>query len=1116
MNRYLSLGLIGLVLLTAVVPLHAQQIDPELLAGMKARAIGPAGMSGRVAAVAGLPSDPATVYVGAATGGVWKSTNGGLTWKALFDDQPVHAIGSIAVHPANHDIVWVGTGEGNVRNSVSVGNGIYKSLDAGRTWTHLGLEATERINRILPHPSDTNVAYVCAQGRLWGENPERGVFKTTDGGKTWDHILSADEKTGCSYMAMDPSNPDKLIVGMWQFRRWPYFFKSGGPGSALQITVDGGKTWKKYTEEDGLPKGELGRIGVAFSPSNPEIVYALVEAKKSALLRSDNGGESWSKVNTETNITGRPFYYSDLRVDPEFPNRVYLIQSTVRVSDDGGKTVRTLVPFFAAHPDHHTMWINPTDPRHILVGNDGGVSISRDRGRTWRFVRNLPLAQYYHVHVDMDKPYNIYGGLQDNGSWRGPSTLREGGFGGGIRNHHWTMVGFGDGFDTSPDPEDSMRGYGMSQGGNLYRWNLRNGEQLNLRPADPDDEQLRFNWNAGFAQDPFDPATIYYGSQYVHKSADRGESWTIISPDLTSNKPEWQTFNKSGGITLDVTTAENFTTIITIEPSAVQQGVIWAGTDDGRLHVTRDAGQNWQSVEKNVKGVPANTWIPHVTPSKFDAATAFVVFDNHRRSDINTYVFKTTNYGRSWTQLTTDGVRGYALKVEQDPVKQDLLFLGTEFGLWVSLDGGQNWFQWKHGVPTASAMDMVIHPREHDLVIGTHGRALFVLDDISPLRSLSADTLKEPVHLFNIPDGQQYRPVSAPGELFPGQGEFRGATRPYGAIFTVSFNFDDLPHPNEKIERERKEKKRQEARDKGEEKKEEPEESEQAQRGPGRRGGGGGPGEPGGRGPQGPQATIEITDADGKVIRTFKRAVKLGINRITWNLRRDGFKRPGRQQQSPSPFRQQGGPEVLPGTYGVRVKYKKETAEGTVTVLADPRYNISAADRQAKMHTLIKAGRLQEAVAEAVNRILDTRSDIDLVLKKATAQKKKEENQESGDEADKKDDPLQPLRKAARELKKALTDLEKRLWTPPNQKGISDRSANVMSRVRRASGSLSSSWGAPNPNQLANLRRAEKEVGEAIAEVNKLFEEKVAAFRQQVNELNIELFPAHEPISVKE
>ncbi|HEX8253239.1 MAG TPA: hypothetical protein VF846_08845, partial [Thermoanaerobaculia bacterium] len=659
-----------LVVLFTLLPLtlHAQ-IDPELLAGMKARAIGPAAMSGRVAAIDAIEANPDILYVGAATGGVWKSVDGGLSFTPIFDDQPVAAVGAVAIFQPSPEIVWVGTGEGNPRNSMSVGNGIYKSVDGGRTWQHLGLEKTERIHRIVLHPRDPNIAWVAALGQAWGQNAERGVFKTIDGGRTWTKVLYVNDRTGAADLIIDPNNPNKLFAAMWEYRRWPWFFHSGGWGSGLHVSHDGGATWKRLTEEDGMPKGQLGRIGLAVARSSPNVVYALVEAEKSALLRSDDGGRKWATVNSEYDVSNRPFYYSDIRVDPRDPNRVYNVASLISLSTDGGRTFRVLVPFAKIHPDYHALWINPNKPAHMYAGNDGGVAESEDHGQSWRYVASLPLGQYYHIAVDNETPYNIYGGMQDNGSWKGPNTTWETG---GIRNWDWQEVGFGDGFGTHPMPDDPMSGYAMSQEGYIVRWNLRTGERKDIRPAPTGEGRgttagdLRFNWNAAIAIDPFDPNGVYFGSQQIHKSINRGDSWTRISPDLTTNRKEWQNQNRSGGLTPDVTSAENFTTIITIAPSPIERGVIWAGTDDGRVHVTRDGGANWTSVEGNIKGVPANTWVPEIKASRHNAGTAFIVFDDHRRSNWTPYVYRTTDFGKTWTSLVTPTIQGYALAIEQD------------------------------------------------------------------------------------------------------------------------------------------------------------------------------------------------------------------------------------------------------------------------------------------------------------------------------------------------------------------------------------------------------------------------------------------------------------------
>ncbi|HKI05415.1 MAG TPA: hypothetical protein VKK31_25770 [Thermoanaerobaculia bacterium] len=1095
----------------------AAPMDPDLLAGLEARSIGPATMSGRVADIDAVESNPDIMYVGTGTGGVWKSVNGGLTWDPIFDDQPVASIGAVSVFQANPDIVWVGSGEANVRNSVSIGNGVYRSLDGGKTWKHLGLEETERIHQVVLHPTDPNVAWVAALGQAWGENPERGVFKTLDGGKTWRKVLYVDPRTGAADLIADPGNPNKLFAALWDYRRWPWSMRSGGPGSGLYVTYDGGETWKRFTEDDGLPKGDLGRIGLAISRSNPNIVYALVEAEKSALLRSDDGGATWKKANEDQRTAERPFYYSDIEVDPAWPNRIYNLTARLMVSDDSGKTFDNLGRSREIHGDYHALWINPRDPSHMVAGEDGGLGISHDRGETWRFVSNLPLGQFYHVAVDMDTPYNVYGGLQDNGSWRGPSAS----WTGGLRNSDWQAVGGGDGFDTRPDPEDSMAGYSMSQGGELTRWNLRNRESAPIKPPEPPPgsglEPLRFNWNAGLAVDPFTPGTIYYGSQYVHKSTDRGDSWTIISPDLTSDNPEWQQQAKSGGLTPDVTGAESFTTIIAIAPSPKQQGVLWVGTDDGRLHVTRDGGKTWTSVEKNVPGVPANTWIPHILPSKHDAGSAFVVFDNHRRSDFKPYVYRTDDWGKSWKSLATKDLRGYALSIEQDPADRDLLFLGTEFGLWTSFDGGARWLPWRHGVPTVSVMDLAIHPRDLDLVVATHGRSLYVIDDITPLRSVSAETLAEPLHLYPSQPAMLIRSQRGGGVRGGGAGEFQGENRPVGALITFSLNTPGLPLPDAGKERERKEAERVAAREKlqpatprtaGPLKEDPPAPTPQAEA------------EAAGadrKDDKGPQVEIRITDPAGKVIRTFKRPATLGLNRVVWNLTRDPFRTPPTDARG-RPQMEDRGPTVPPGTYGVAVKLGDREAKGTVQVVPDPYTKTSEADWQTREAAVQRVGELQNALTDAIVRIGTTRKDIDLVLAKLDAQDK-ERTQQAGADAAKSgdsrgDSPTKALRQSARQLQKKLSDVEKRLYVPPTTKGIVE-DLTASSWIERAARAVSATWSAPTETAKSYVSRAETETRSVLADFNKLYAEDVPAFRQKVADAKVDLLGAAGAIEVR-
>ncbi len=1134
-------------------------VDPSLLAGMKARAIGPAAMSGRIAAIEAVESNPEVIYVGGAASGVWKSVNGGNTWHPIFDDQPVHSIGAIAIFAANPDIVWVGTGEGNPRNSASVGNGVYRSLDAGRTWQHLGLDKTERIRRIVLHPTDPDIAYVAAEGREWGENPERGIFKTTDGGRTWKRVLYVDERSGGSELVMDPANPNKLFASLWDYRRWPWFFRSGGPGSGLYVTYDGGDHWQRYTEEDGMPKGQLGRMGVAIARSQPDIVYALVEAEgKNVVLRSADGGKRWETVNSDPDTTERPFYYADIRVDPAWPNRVYDLTSRLRVSDDSGKTFRPMGQAREIHGDYHALWIDPHDPRYLIAGEDGGVGISHDRGESWSFVANLPFGQYYHVAVDMEMPYNIYGGLQDNGSWRGPSAVWENG---GIRNVHWQIFGGGDGFVMLPDPQDPMIGYSESQGGELSRYDIRTRVRKRIRPAELSTDparRLRFNWNTGLAVDPFAPGTIYYGSQYLLKSTDRGDSWTVISPDLTTNNPDWEHQDRSGGLTLDASGAENYCTILTIAPSPVERGVIWVGTDDGRVQVTRDGGRTWSSVEANVPGVPAHTWVPQIRASAHGGGTAFAVFDDHRRSNWAPYVYRTDDYGRTWKSLAGAGVRGYALAIDQDPVDGDLLFLGTEFGLYVSLDGGGHWLPWKHGVPTASVMDLIVHPRDFDLVLGTHGRSLYVVDDITPLRQMSAATLQEPLHLYQGGPAQQHRAVQGPGAYEPGSGEFQGENRPYGALITYSLNLPDLPLGDEQQERERKERQRSERAERarrqaapaaaaaaekgvpapvrdeeaspareagaisaagapgqgGQEAMAGGREAEEPEAGAG--GPGGGPGAPGGAArPEGPQVDIRITDAAGRTVRSFKGPAHLGVNRAVWDLGRDAFRQPPRTERGGF-FRRDSGPQVPPGTYGVSIRFQGHEARGTVRVVADPGAHATDAGWQSREAAFHRLGELQGALVDAIERIGAARADVDVVIGKIRRAEAREEERRkaAGGAAGAAGGPPEPspLLKAAQALRRKLTAEERRLYVPPGSKGIVD-DRTPLSRVQGTVFTIDSSWETPNANDRTEMQQAEEVTAAALAGANKVLTEDVPAFRRQAADAHVELL-AEGPVEV--
>ncbi|RLD73447.1 MAG: hypothetical protein DRJ07_20800, partial [Bacteroidetes bacterium] len=789
------------VILLLSTMIHAQQIDMEKLKGFKPRSIGPAGMSGRITAVDVINNHPNVIYVGAASGGVWKSENEGISWKPIFDKENIQAIGAITIQQSNPDVIWVGTGEGNPRNSLNGGYGIYKSIDGGKNWKLMGLEKTRNIHRIIIDKNNPNTIYVAAIGSPWGEHPERGVFKTVNGGETWSKILFVNNKTGAADLVVDATNPNKLIAAMWEHRRKPYTFKSGGEGSGIYVTYDGGKNWKKRTDEDGLPKGNLGRVGLAISKSNPKIVYALVEAKKNALYRSNDGGFKWKKINDKSSgrgsggIGNRPFYYSDIFVDPLNENRIYSVFTYVNFSIDGGKTFNQLMPAYSTsvgvHPDHHAWWIHPTNPNFMIDGNDGGLNITKDKGKTWRFVENLPVGQFYHVNVDNDYPYNIYGGMQDNGSWAGPAYVLKSQ---GIRNSYWQELMFGDGFDVIPDPKNNQFGYAMSQQGYVGRYDRKTGLTKMIRPTHPDpDVKLRFNWNAAIAMDPFDQKTIYFGSQFVHKSGNKGHEWEIISPDLTTNAPEKQKQYDSGGLTMDATGAENYCTILAISPSNLGKNVIWVGTDDGNIQITKNGGNNWTNITPKMKNFPKGGWVAQIKTSEYNKGEAYIIVNNYRNFDFKPYLFRTRNYGKTWESLLDKKPEtfGYTLSLVQDPLNKNLVFLGTENGLYISIDECKTWTKWTENYPSVSTIDMVIHPIEHDLVIGTFGRSFYVFDDIRPLRAIvneGPQVLNKTIKIFNPPTAYIAQNQQASGTRFGGNAIYNGDNKSWGAMISYVLN----------------------------------------------------------------------------------------------------------------------------------------------------------------------------------------------------------------------------------------------------------------------------------------------------------------------------------------
>lgn len=780
---------VAFLLLFSVLGLAQDSIPQKFLSDLNFRSIGPAGMSGRITAIKVDPRDDNRIYAGSASGGLWRSENGGTSWSCIFNNEAVSSVGSIALDPQNPDVIWLGTGEGNPRNSNTGGAGIYRSPDGGKSWKLMGLEETRYIHRILVHPYNPNIIYVAAIGNPWADSKDRGVYKSIDGGKNWELILYNNERTGAAEMVMDPHNPDKLIVNMWEHRRNPWFFKSGGPGSGLYITYDGGASWTQKSEKDGLPKGELGRMGIAIAPSQPNRIYALIESKeKNALYRSDDGGAKWQKISVDPNIGNRPFYYAEIYVDPENENRVYSIWSVLSRSEDGGKNWEVIAPYDYIHPDHHAFYIHPKDPNYIINGNDGGLNISRDRGRSWRFVNNLPLAQFYHISYDMEMPYNVYGGMQDNGSWKGPAYVWRAD---GIRNDYWEELFFGDGFDVLPDPNNNRYVYAMSQEGFVGRVDVNTGYTQMIRPVHPEHVKLRYNWNAPIAQDPFDSTCIYFGAQFVFKSKDQGQSWEVISPDLTTNDTSKQHFDESGGLTYDVTGAENYTTLLCIEPG-LSPGELWVSSDDGLLHLSRDAGKNWQELSAKMKALPEGAWIPQIVHSTHQKGAAFVVANDYRRGNERPYLYYTDNYGKSFRNIGMD-LPAYVLSVVQDPVDPNLLFAGTQRGLFFSWDMGLHWQKWTKDFPTVPVNDLKIHPREHDLIVGTFGRAAYILDPLEQLResiALLRSNEDPKLQLYTVNDPWKHATKRADGSRFPADGIFKGENRNSGLEVFVYNGFE--------------------------------------------------------------------------------------------------------------------------------------------------------------------------------------------------------------------------------------------------------------------------------------------------------------------------------------
>ena len=891
----------------------AARIDGTTVSGLGIRNIGSATMSGRIAAVAGRaePDGKVTLYVGAASGGVWRSLDGGTTFKPVFDKQSAQSIGAVALDPSRPNVVWVGTGEAWTRNSVSIGDGIYKSTDNGDTWTRMGLTESERIAKIIVHPVDSDVVYACVPGKLWSDSPERGLYKTIDGGASWTLVLKGDNlSTGCSSIAMDPKNPGRIFAALWDFRRQGWTFRSGGEsadavsGSGLFVTDDGGKSWRSLdaVTAKGLPAKPWGRSAIAIAPSDPRRVYIVIEAQRSALFVSDDGGKTFEERDRSQTMVWRPFYFANLVVDPTQPDRVFKTNYNLIVSTDGGKSFA--VTSAGAHGDWHDLWINPRNPMHLVGGDDGGLWISSDGGNRWWKSDNLPVSQFYHVSVDDADPYQVYGGLQDNAVFVGDSA-----YPGGITNSRWEAFFGCDGFWAFPDPVDSNYFYSECQGGYAGRANRKTHQIRDIQPKAGAGEKLRFNWNTPLVLSPNERGTLYMGAQFLFRSRDQGQSWERISPDLSTNDPAKQKQEQSGGITVDNSAAEMHTTIYSISESPRSSQVIWVGTDDGNIQLTRDGGRSWTNVAGGLPGMSPGSWISWVEASRFDAGTAYVAVDRHTFGDMQPHVFRTVDYGASWERIAgpEQGLRGYVHVIKEDAVDRDLLFVGTEFGLWISCNRGTEWAQFRPAnFPAVAVRDIALQTRDNDLVLATHGRGIWVIDDITPLRHLNTDVLQRDVAFVAARPVQQR--ITADGGWSEGDAKFTGENPADGAVITY---YQRERHLFGTLK-------------------------------------------------------LELIGPDGKLLDTIPASKHRGLNRVTWSMRMKPPVVPPAAQLAHQSTR---GPRLPPGTYTVRLTKADRVYETPLVIGLDRRAEYSIADRKAQFDAAMRVHALFGEMTAFVQRL---------------------------------------------------------------------------------------------------------------------------------------------------
>ena len=916
MKKNLSVSLFVALTAVSVFGQSAAQIG-NLFEKLTWRSIGPAAMGGRTVDVEAVEAKPWIIYAAVGPSGVWKSSNNGVTWEPSFWKEPTVSVGDLAVSQSNPDIVWVGTGEATCRNSVTIGDGVYKSVDAGKTWTRMGLTETRHISRVIVNRGDPNIVYVAAMGHLWGPNPERGIYKTIDGGATWTKVLYVDAQTGFADLAQDPSDSLTLYAAAYHHRRSPHLYVSGGPGSGLYKTSDGGRTWKKLTAD--LPQGVLGRIGIDVSRSNPKVVYALVEAADPGIFRSEDKGESWTRTCDAAvfrMVNSRPFYYSQVRVDPSNDKRIYVFSGGGYVSDNMGKTFRTIS--MGTHPDHHALWIDPANPLHLIDGNDGGIDITYDQGKTWLGVRNIPGAEVYEVGADLRTPYHVYCGLQDNGAWGGPSASLDPA---GIVNSDWYAVSGGDGFYVQPDPSNPSLVYSNYQMNGLFRSDLRILRGQSIRPEAPFDRPAyRFNWNSPILISPHDPKTVYTAGNFLFKTQDAGHSWTAVSPDLTTNDPA-KLVDSGGPITPENTGAEIHCTIVTVAESPLVEGLIWCGTDDGNLQVTRDGGRTWTNVVRNIPKLPARTWCARVEASHFDPGTAYAVFDGHRTDDYGTYVYKTADYGRTWTSLRGNLPFGWAHVIREDPRNRNLLFVGLEFGLWASLDGGHSWFSLRHNLPTAAVHDILIHPRERDLIIGTHGLGIWILDDITPLEEMNDSVLASELHLFEPRPAVEFL-MSTRGESYA-RPEFSGTNPMPGLGLTLYSKIPTSERP-----------------------------------------------------------TLRVKNAKGEEVYMVSLPIKEGLQRTFWNLESTPRNEKGELMKA-GVYSMLALPLAIPGEYTIELEAGGRKLERKARILPDPRMDWTEAEREAQSALIVKAMSLGRTLGTAVTAAAAVRRELDALTKEA-------------------------------------------------------------------------------------------------------------------------------------